>query len=135
MVLFEICYALSISYASKHIQVNRQTNLILLSITFVLLFFSGKLSKLYPGSFTNLQEEMMVSIKAREWAVQRSYTLMSVKQNEFNSPTEVNATYRIFFSWSVYTWYVIITDILRIRDFKHLSTFLYNKVLKCQFHF
>lgn len=66
MVLFEICYALSISYASKHIQVNRQTNLILLSITFVLLFFSGKLSKLYPGSFTNLQEEMMVSIKARE---------------------------------------------------------------------
>lgn len=61
MVLFEMCYGLSISYASKHVQVNRQTNLILLSITFV--HFQ---EKLYPGSFTNLQEEMIVSIQARE---------------------------------------------------------------------
>lgn len=50
------------------------------------------------ANFVHLQEALIVPIQALKRAVGRSCTLKSIRRNEFNSPTEVNATYRMIFS-------------------------------------
>lgn len=50
------------------------------------------------ATFIHLQEELILPIQALKRAVGRNCTLKSIRQNEFNSPTEVNATYRVIFS-------------------------------------
>lgn len=132
MVLLEMCYGLSISYASKHIQVNRQ-NLYCFLLHLYCYFFKKTLQVLFwqLRQFTRRNDRVHIST----WMSSTKKLYTDVSRAEWVSPTEVNATYRIFFSWSVYTQYVIITDILGIWDFKYLSTFLYNKVLVSLFHF